>query len=839
MRIQWWTDIGHKKGKRNREKTWLWAYDKQGKLQVINEQDLHQKLVDKGNYAGIGIDHRVRATHLDWEMFIPGLLAGAAHGRIDATEGVIRVSLAGRISDDTFRQQVKQELAEYIGADVDKVKGYDFTGDGMPEVFEPGDDYEVRDDDGLPVVIKWSDIGYPETDGVDAEQRGITNKMDSDTPMGLFFVSKSGEISTITLQDLAQRFVSGEGSKDPNVLKYRAESETDPDFLSWLGHSQWIEIEDKNLRKSGIFRWGDEGASMSTIIDPYKALRPASWGRYEMRPDGSYLMSYMGHRDRKLGRDYAKTKLAEKLGVGVSQIAGFDFLKKDKTKAEYNGWKGSNGRTYRAAQVFEPGAAYGDAENMPIPGGAREAQLKAAGARKSKAPLYYTEIGHDPDNAQNSYMFVVGPDGVMQVMRVSDLRTEILSQYSPDDNNIDELTHTDWETATRIGSSKAWNNAIAFGRIEVKDGKPYIAIGAKGDKGIEMVSMGAGENIQSVVRDAAQALIDSGKITGVTQRAVGIDFSADNDSGNPEVFEPGEERRLFSQGSNRSLPSAAMSKEEVIAAAEEIFGRDVVKALIDSGLVVFAEGNWDQDLNLTFQEQIETSGAQGWAEKGKTYIMADMLDDKAQVKAIILHELGQHLGFGDDIASVQEFFFDMRERAAGGDKIAQNAVRLATWAMLMDGRFKGAVSKIAGGKFSKYIKNARRYQDFGNFDMSDAEIDQLMDEMLNPAGNWGDDFDRKAFAGVLMEEVGATRRRPWACGKGSWASCAGPSGTSSAGSLAWAPSRPPTLRSWPCRPSTARPSAASPTRGCPPASGSASAKPGPRKPWPTRMWIGL
>jgi hypothetical protein len=150
-RIQWWTDVGHKVGKKNREKTWLWAYDKQGKLQVINAQELKDKL---------GEDHMGRETHLDWEegLGIPGLLAGAAHGRIDATEGVIRVSLAGRISDPTFREQVKQELAEYIGADVDKVKGYDFTGDGMPELFnrteadQDGDmDQIVSDLEGMDV----------------------------------------------------------------------------------------------------------------------------------------------------------------------------------------------------------------------------------------------------------------------------------------------------------------------------------------------------------------------------------------------------------------------------------------------------------------------------------------------------------------------------------------------------------------------------------------------------------------------------------------------------------------------------------------------------------------
>jgi len=140
-RIQWWTDVGHKHGKKNREKTWLWAYDKQGKLQVINAEELRSKLMDEYDMIGANV------THLDWEeAFFPGLLAGAAHGRIDATEDVVRVSLAGRINDPTFREQVKQELAEYIGVEVDRVKGYDFTGDGMPELFNrtQGSDAEIE-----------------------------------------------------------------------------------------------------------------------------------------------------------------------------------------------------------------------------------------------------------------------------------------------------------------------------------------------------------------------------------------------------------------------------------------------------------------------------------------------------------------------------------------------------------------------------------------------------------------------------------------------------------------------------------------------------------------------
>ena len=771
--------------------------------------------------------------------------------------------------------------------------------------------------------------------------------MDDITKMGLFFMSKDGKIVTISLQDLVDKYVSGVGSEGAVDLKDRTESKNDPDLFSWLGHAEWLNIEDKNLRAAGIFKWGDEGTlsmmetiqakreGRSHILDPYKALRPASWGRYEMRPDGSYLMSYSGHRDRKLGRDYAKSKIAEKMGVSVSQVTGFDFVKKDSGKAERNGWRGSNGRTYRAAPVFEPGAAYDDGENTVIPGGARDKFLDdKAELEKAFKDYGYMTLGHGIDThgdpadktgawKKNVHLFIIDPDGMVKVSDTLDkeekryiqrmqkdwvgmavtlkdmlkvnpsagilihrqlfagLRSEavqgrveirgdvayvsVIKNNNQNENTakerqqrLDQIRSTirektgvrdvriidmsakadvdptrDADSAREPGIpyDDGENQAIPGGgrqawlkkqaELRAKNELPgarriqwWTDIGHKGgkksrektwlwayDKQGKLQVINADELRTKMMDDgdalgatpthldweeayfpgllagAAHGRIDATEpvirismiariedptfreqvkqdlaeyIGADVDKVKGYDFTGD---GMPEVFEPGEERRLFSQGSGGSS-IAAMSKEEIIAAAEEIFGRDVVKALIDSGLVVFAEGNWDPDLNLTFQEQIETSGAQGWAEKGKTYIMADAVDDAAQVKAIILHELGQHLGFGDDIASVQEFFFDMRERASGGDKIAQKAVRLATWAMLMDGRFQGAVSKIAAGKFSKYIKNAR-YQDFKNFDMSDADIDQLMDEMLNPAGNWGDDFDRQAFAGLMMEEVGA------------------------------------------------------------------------------------
>ncbi len=325
-RIQWWTDVGHKGGKKSREKTWLWAYDKQGKLQVINADELRTKMMDDGDALG------ATPTHLDWEeAYFPGLLSGTAHGRIDASEEVIRVSLTGRIKDSAFREQVKQELAEYIGADVDKVKGYDFTGGGMPEVFEPGSEYEVRDDNNEIVVISWDDIGYPKTEAPDAEQRGIRNKMDDATPMGLFFINKQGQMVTITQNELAQRSIDAGRYIDPTQVD----------------HHDWADIGHEGLKAAGIEAWD--------------GTNDVAWGRYEMRPDGSYIMSYRGRRGH-YGNQDAKAKLAVMLEVTPSQITGFDFLKRDKTKATSNGWRASNGRNYRAAPMFNQNQAGSDAE---------------------------------------------------------------------------------------------------------------------------------------------------------------------------------------------------------------------------------------------------------------------------------------------------------------------------------------------------------------------------------------------------------------------------------------------------------------------------------------------
>ncbi|CAB4138783.1 hypothetical protein UFOVP341_1, partial [uncultured Caudovirales phage] len=520
--------------------------------------DLRNMMMEDGNLIS------ANPTHLDWEeMFQPGLLAGPAHGRIDATGDVIRVSMAGRISDDTFRQQVKHELAVYIGADVDKVKGYDFTGDGMPE-------------------------------------------------------------------------------------------------------------------------------------------------------------------------------------------------------------------------VFDPAAGYDDGENQPIPGGEREARLKAKPpARKT----YYTDIGHNPDNADNSYLYLVDSKGVMQLMRVSDLQDYIRKNAVPeseprrsergysvpgsdsvfyeDDNgelDLSDVTHNDWSPSSHGSDQVPWKKVVAYGRVEVKDGKPVIAVGSRG---------GAAEkfgDIRAVIRAAAEAAIANGEITGVTQRAIGMDFVSNEDNGQPGIFEPGaeygERRKRFSQG----VANGKMDKVKARQAAEKIFGREIIAAMVDSGMLTFADSVREADPTLSPFEAAEMGNAQGWAMDGKAVIIARTITSESELKAIILHEVGMHLGFGDDIQVVSDFFDDMAEAARNGNPIAKRAVLQATWAMLQDSRYGDAVLKL-GNKFSRFIgMNFREFADLdqdraaGEGDgITDAELDELLNLVFEPVENGTelDGYDRKAFANTLMEEVGA------------------------------------------------------------------------------------
>ena len=311
---------------------------------MINAWDLRNKMMEDGNLIS------ANPTHLDWEeMSQPGLLAGAAHGRIDATGDVIRVSLAGRISDDTFRQQVKQELAEYIGADVDKVKGYDFTGDGMPEVFDPAAGYDDGENQVIPggareAKLKQQPTPEPLTYLSIGHGPGRNGQGEFDSPEAkkayfdntyLYFIDKNGNVRiSENLSELSQ--VNGPWAKG------------NPDSLT---HGMVF----LNSKFGGIGR--NHNGFMEAI----------GMGRIENR-DGKLVMSFTPGA----GRSKSGKPILEDGNLAADLQEAIDNLKIEATKH-------LKLRTPRSASVMtftrggelveEPGAAYDDGEQRvpPIP----------------------------------------------------------------------------------------------------------------------------------------------------------------------------------------------------------------------------------------------------------------------------------------------------------------------------------------------------------------------------------------------------------------------------------------------------------------------------------------
>jgi hypothetical protein len=162
--IKWWTDVGHDVDA-DKSKQFLWAVDRQGQLQVTSVQELEDKGIGvntDGDEDGMSSGWVRMPTHLDWEEQggLSGLLSGPAHGRIDATGDVVRISLLQKnqsspaIKAET-RNYIKEKLAEYMGEGVDSMRGYDFTDAGPftgPEVFS------ARDEEG-PSIPKPSRAG--------------------------------------------------------------------------------------------------------------------------------------------------------------------------------------------------------------------------------------------------------------------------------------------------------------------------------------------------------------------------------------------------------------------------------------------------------------------------------------------------------------------------------------------------------------------------------------------------------------------------------------------------------------------------------------------------------
>jgi len=168
--IKFWTDLGHDPDA-DQTKQFLWSIDRRGEMHVVSVSDLNDKMIASGmNDQGDvisgpsdGLSEWTRIpTHLDWanlagefdrttgkDLGVPQfVLSGPAHGRIDATGDVLRVSLIQKnqstpeIKAD-MQRHVKEKLGEALGEDPIGLRGYDFTDAGPftgPEAFSARDE---------------------------------------------------------------------------------------------------------------------------------------------------------------------------------------------------------------------------------------------------------------------------------------------------------------------------------------------------------------------------------------------------------------------------------------------------------------------------------------------------------------------------------------------------------------------------------------------------------------------------------------------------------------------------------------------------------------------------
>ena len=147
--IKWWTDLGHDPDA-DATKQFLWAIDKTGQMRLISLDELNKMADTPWNNPNEDSEYQRVSTHLDWEELSGNgsLLMGPAHGRIDATGDVLRVSLIQKnqstpeIKAD-MQRHVKEKLGEALGKDPMGLRGYDFTDAGPftgPEVFSARDE---------------------------------------------------------------------------------------------------------------------------------------------------------------------------------------------------------------------------------------------------------------------------------------------------------------------------------------------------------------------------------------------------------------------------------------------------------------------------------------------------------------------------------------------------------------------------------------------------------------------------------------------------------------------------------------------------------------------------
>lgn len=603
-RIKYYTDIGHPTEGQDKNKFFLWAIDGRGKLRVRSVAEVEQMLKETGKDPEAFMSNEDEAVHGDWfhhsdETGKDGydLRDAETMGRIDASGDVIRISYATRglegepaEIDVEARDNAKRLLADYLRKAPGEIRGYDYT-----RTMETGEDptaFSARDEE--PAGPEFTTPGGE-----------LTNHGDKSLAKGGFMTREALRIPENERSRYSFAFAPDERSGGYAAqIKYDGKPVANLDMTSevyeegkGLFSLDMIDVDPKfqgrglsTILQAEVYELGKRAnppvdTAVATVLDP-KARPLKSMQKLLGKKNVDILESTTEATDEHdqfgyEGSNDDLVEMAERDGVDfyergqkfrdrreiqgnipqytpeqrqlindiqAARAAG-DMPKARQLKAQFDQSVQDNGTQILSARDD-------DGENTIIPGGKREKFLKNKPAPR---PTYYTDIGHDPAKAKDSYMFMMTYDGLV-LKRVSDLQDEVRKELSFNDKtgaykmegksygiNIDELTHNDWEDMDdqfgRGDIKYEAPTAIAFGRIEVKDGKPYIALGSRGDESDSIVRDEGRKGFRAMIKDAVKTAIERGEITGVSRDITGFDYSFvdGGESGQPAVFSARDE----------------------------------------------------------------------------------------------------------------------------------------------------------------------------------------------------------------------------------------------------------------------------------------------------------
>jgi hypothetical protein len=547
--IKWWTDVGHDFDA-DPAKQFLWAIDKVGKMHVVSVSDLRDLLHEYGyedrfqdSSESRDMSKNEGVTHLDWESLaqfgemedtaIEGvnydLLKGPAHGRIDATGDVVRLSMVQKgqqvpAMKADMRDYVKGKLAEHMGMEAGDMRGYDFTDAGPfngPEVFS------ARDEEGADVPKPSRPGSYKAFDEM-VTSREIAKPEGMPYPYHLKRFTVLSPTSKTARANLEGYHLVQQGSDlgppgRDDRREFRAVSK-DVDPVSGKPTTYRILFQ---YAQSGSR--GSKGSVFVTITDDV----------FDNVPDSVKigLISELFERTRQAGlkditidKKYAGEMSPEDVGL-------WGHVAKNEPEISFQG----DLNTYDIDKNTAYSARDDDGENTVIPGGNREAFFdKKSGVPEPKRIKYYTDIGHPTEGQDKNKFFLWAIDdrGKLRVRSVAEVE-QMVQQTGKDPEGMfvdeDEATHSDWfHHSSETGKDGYLRDTETMGRIDASGDVIRISYGSRGTDGkSDEINVEARDNVKRMLADYLRQKPENIR---------GYDFTKNMKTGaDPEVFSARDE----------------------------------------------------------------------------------------------------------------------------------------------------------------------------------------------------------------------------------------------------------------------------------------------------------